>query len=240
MIAIIGNKFNRLTVISQEPNKVFPSGTQVKMWKCLCECGNLIVTEGRRLKNGTTKSCGCLNMERRIDAINKYNASINNTFDLTGQYGIGYTTKGEEFYFDKEDYEKIKNHTWSKKSDGYLHARIENNLITLHKYLFPAYRFVDHINHNKADNRRCNLREVTKSQNAMNRKNQSNSTTGVTGVVWNKCNQKWRSRITVNNKRIELGSYCNFEDAVKARKNAEEKYFGEYSYDNSLKKAGAK
>ena len=44
-----------------------------------------------------------------------------------------------------------------------------------------------------------------------------------------------RQIITVNNKRIPLGYYQNYNDALQARKNAEEKYFGEWSYDNSRK-----
>jgi hypothetical protein len=58
----------------------------------------------------------------------------------------------------------------------------------------------------------------------------SNNTSGATGVIWNKRLNKWQSRITVDKKDIYLGSYNNFEDAVKARKEAEEKYFGEFSY----------
>lgn len=44
---------------------------------------------------------------------------------------------------------------------------------------------------------------------------------------------KWRARITVDKHTIELGNYDNFDDAVKARKEAEEKYFKEWSYNNS-------
>jgi hypothetical protein len=62
----------------------------------------------------------------------------------------------------------------------------------------------------------------------------SNNTSGISGVNWDKNLQKWRARITVNYKRINLGVYANFEDAKIARLKAEEKYFGEYSYDNSM------
>ena len=62
-----------------------------------------------------------------------------------------------------------------------------------------------------------------------------NNTSGVKGVNFDKRLQQWRSRIGVNKKTIELGYFDKFEDAVKARKEAEEKYFGEFSYDNSQK-----
>ena len=74
---------------------------------------------------------------------------------------------------------------------------------------------------------------VTPSQNQMNSKLSSNNTSGVTGVYWvKKCN-KWNANIKINNKYIHLGNFTDFDDAVKARKEAEQKYFGEYSYSNS-------
>lgn len=95
--------------------------------------------------------------------------------------------------------------------------------------------FIDHKygNASRYDNRKSNIRIVTPSQNGMNKPLLKNNTSGVTGVSFNKRKQKWESYITVNNKRKGLGYFDNFEDAVAARKEAEEKYFGEYSYDNS-------
>ena len=55
---------------------------------------------------------------------------------------------------------------------------------------------------------------------------------GYTGVYWNKANKKWCSNIRVNNKTIYLGSFDLIEDAVKSRKEAEQKYFGEFSPQN--------
>ena len=66
----------------------------------------------------------------------------------------------------------------------------------------------------------------------------SNNTSGVTGVAFNKNLNKWVAYISVNKKRIHLGSYVSFDDAFTTRKKAEEKYFGEYSYDNSIKEGG--
>jgi hypothetical protein len=94
---------------------------------------------------------------------------------------------------------------------------------------------IDHINHNTFDNKKSNLRIATVSQNAMNRIKGVNNTSGETGVVWVRNRNNWKAEIKLNDKMIYLGSYDSFEDAVKARKKAEEKYFGEYSYDNSMK-----
>lgn len=99
----------------------------------------------------------------------------------------------------------------------------------------PNEMFVDHINHNPYDNRKDNLRIVTSTQNSYNRRIQSNNTSGVTGVYYANDRNKWRAYIKSDKKQIYLGQFDNKEDAIKARKEAEEKYFGEYSYDNSMK-----
>ena len=99
---------------------------------------------------------------------------------------------------------------------------------------------IDHKNHphgkrNKIDNRKCNLRRATDSQNAMNRHTHSNNTSGVKGVGWKKEYQKWCAYICKNYKQTHLGYFDNFEDAVMARKNAEKELFGEWNYNSSTK-----
>ena len=58
----------------------------------------------------------------------------------------------------------------------------------------------------------------------------SNNTSGITGVYWKKDRNKWGARIVVNGKCIYLGYFANKEDAIKIRKEAEIKYFGEYRF----------
>ena len=88
---------------------------------------------------------------------------------------------------------------------------------------------IDHRHRKTNDNRKSQLREVTRSQNLMNRGIQKNSISGVTGVTWYKKNSKWIAQIYVNEKRIYLGSFTNIEDAIQARLEAEKKYFGGFS-----------
>jgi len=89
---------------------------------------------------------------------------------------------------------------------------------------------VDHINGLKYDNRKKNLRICTRNQNEMNKGLRSNNTSGCTGVVWNKRDNKWEARIGVNNKKIILGLFTNYDEAVKTRQDAEIKYFKEFRY----------
>lgn len=236
---LTGKKFGRLTVIKQTEDYISPKGKREARWLCECECGNKnkIVARTSDLKSKNTKSCGCLHKE----FMNNNNPAIRlyNTYDLSGEYGIGYTTNGEEFYFDLEDYDKIKDYTWYIDNDGYVKAceLKQHKNVLLHRLILSYPNcLIDHISHKKFDNRKTNLRKTTNSQNSMNHIINSNNTSGVAGVNWDKYLKKWRARIAVDYKRIDLGVYINFEDAVKARKEAEEKYFGEYSYDNSIKK----
>lgn len=163
-----------------------------------------------------------------------------NQYDLSGDYGIGWTyNTGQEFYFDLDDFHLIKDICWMENSEGYIVGRAESypksKIVKMHNVV-TDYPYVDHIYHKKYDNRRSQLRRANDQLNARNKTIPSNNTSGVKGVCWRKRNQKWRAYITVNHKRIELGDYINKEDAIEARKKAEEKYFGEWRYQDNEQK----
>lgn len=222
---LTNNRYGKLTVIKREGGYYDKSGKyKDSQWLCQCDCGNQVVVRKSSLTTGCTQSCGCLK---------KYN-----TYDLSGDCGIGYTSKGDKFYFDLDDYNLIKDYCWFS-SHGYICTSINGKIVPIYRLILgilDTQILIDHRNHNKADNQKSNLRIVTCSQNNMNKSIQSNNTSGVTGVVWYKTTNKWKAQIKINNKNIHLGYFADFDDAVKARKKAEEKYFGEYSYDNSMKK----
>lgn len=131
---------------------------------------------------------------------------------------------------DIEDINKVKKYKWYLDAHGYVMHKGCNLRLKLHEYIFGKKKgyIIDHINRTKSDCRKLNLRFVTHSQNNMNRDIQSNNTSGVTGVYFRKDRNKWMTNIQVNNSVIFLGNFDNYDDAVKARQNAEEKYFGEY------------
>jgi hypothetical protein len=162
---------------------------------------------------------------------------IENAFEICGNYVTMYTSKNEPFYVDLEDFEKVRKYYWSKDKDGYIIHTKGKSKIRLHRFITncPDDLIPDHI-HGKPsrnDNRKANLRLVTVSQNGMNREIGTNNSSGIVGVSWHKQTGKWIARIQIDKKRINLGLFDNFDDAVEARKEAEQKYFGEYSYDNS-------
>lgn len=236
---LTGQKFGNWTILERAPNDKNGGA----MWLCECNCKNKTrrIVSGHSLRLGLSNSCGCNRIESCSKAITKLNKETKkkyNNYNLSNEYGIGYTSKGEEFWFDLEDYDLIKNYCWYIDNNGYVSTNDFNNnykTIKLHKLLFPNSKVIDHINHRKFDNRKHNLRECTYSNNNMNRGLHSNNTSGVTGVSWNKNIEKWCATIRINGKQKHLGSFKNFEDAVKIRKEAEEKYYREYSYSNSIK-----
>lgn len=121
------------------------------------------------------------------------------------------------------------------KGHGYREICIDNKLYRAHQlaFLYMNGVFVDseidHINRDKTDNKWCNLRPCTKSQNAANVGLKKSNTSGAKGVVWDKSRNKWRVQIRINGKKTNLGRYENFEEAVEVSKKALEKQFGEFN-----------
>ena len=227
---------SRLTVIRQVDDYIRSNGKHEAQWLCECSCEkhNQVVVRGWCIANGHTLSCGCLNKERIFQTHKKYNK-----YDLSGDFGIGWTSNtNQEFYFDLEDYDKIKNYCWceSIKHNVYhsLVTRdpISGKTILMHHIL--GCKYYDHINRNPLDNRRANLRPCTQSENSTNRPIQSNNTSGVIGVSWNKARKKWKARITTNHQEIHLGYFINKEDAIRTRLRAEQKYFKEFAPQRHL------
>jgi hypothetical protein len=91
----------------------------------------------------------------------------------------------------------------------------------------PDGLVTDHINRDKLDNRRENLRTCTDIQNRYNRGKYSNNTSGVLGVTWDKARNKWQAQIRVKNKNIHLGRYVSLQGATLARRWGEKLYHGE-------------
>lgn len=129
---------------------------------------------------------------------------------------------------DLDDIPKISKYKWHKRDNLYVNS---HKVDRLHRYLLnaPSNLDVDHINGDRLDNRKSNLRLCTRSQNNMNKSEQRNNTSGHRDVSWSKSNSKWNSRITVNRKTINLGYYDDILEAIKVRQQAERQYFGEFN-----------
>lgn len=171
--------------------------------------------------------------------IKQYNTYTLNLEDEYGIYGIGYCSNtGREFYFDMDDYDKIKDYCWSEHKRGQVYFAPEardintGKLIKMHHLIVG--KFFDHADKNPFNNRKYNLRPATETENIQNRRKRSDNKSGFIGVIWDKENYRWLAYIRINKKHKNLGRFVNKEDAVKARLNAEMKYFGEFAPQRHL------
>ncbi len=227
-IDLTGQKFTRLLVVKYVGNGKF---------SCKCDCGNdEVIVSGQSLRKGIindgTKSCGCLQKEMYEKQ------KLYNRYDLSGNFGIGYTNKDEEFYFDLEDYDLIKEYCWFiSTNDNYVVTnKIKGEtLLKLHRFVMNAEKgkMIDHENRIKYDCRKNNLRFATNQENMMNKGLGSNNTSGVIGVSWSKEREKWEAYIR-KNKRKFLGYFYDFTEAVIARLTAEKELFGEFAPQRHL------
>ena len=132
---------------------------------------------------------------------------------------------------DEEDKHLLDEYTFYIDAYGYGGTNLNINgrkfCKKLHHFILPKKEglTIDHINQNPLDNRRCNLRYITKSENSINSKIPITNTSGYKGVSWNKKRKKWEAYITINQIKKNLGCFIEIEDASNAYKEALEKYF---------------
>ncbi|QKF94703.1 putative HNH enonculease [Fadolivirus algeromassiliense] len=118
------------------------------------------------------------------------------------------------------DYEIISKYKWSQDNRGYVFGSVNSHRIYLHRFIMKAGEgvLIDHINNNKLDNRRENLRFATKKENNMNKKKtiKSITTSKYRGVSFKKRDNHYHSRIMINGKEISLGYYKTDIEAAEA------------------------
>lgn len=130
-----------------------------------------------------------------------------------------------EAKIDIDDLERVIQYKWGLNTWGYAENTSKG---LMQRFLLNEYdknKIPDHINRDRLDNRKENLRIVNKSQNSINSGLRRNNTSGVTGVSWLKATSTWRAYINYQGRRIELGHYKNIDDAITARLNAENCYY---------------
>lgn len=218
---LIGKRFGRL-VVTKKASRLKSNTTR---WECICDCGNIIQTTRTSLIRGTSKSCGCYKKEVFSKKFSKYNNYIKKE-----DYYIGILFNSDDrFIIDSKDFQKIKNYCWHKTSNGYIGTRNKANgkIILLHN-LIMSDKYIDHINRNKLDNRRSNLRKVTSQQNSMNKNKQKNNTSGISGVFFDKNRNKWVASLTYNGKSF-MKRFTEKNEAIEYRKELERKYFKEFT-----------
>lgn len=202
---LTGKRFGKLTVIEKVDSKI----KGIARWKCKCDCGNIVEVNGKdlRYKNGT-RSCGCLQKE----------AAQNNYIDITGEkYGRLTVVKKVG----------VKNGSvlWLCKCDCGNYTEVTSNALRAHGTQSCGCL------KKESDKEAIQVlhSELVEDTNLKMIRNidtvRVDSETKHRGVHFAKWANMYRAYIQVNKKMIYLGYYKKIEDAIKARKIAEEKYF---------------
>src|SRR4030066_2139964 len=143
-------------------------------------------------------------------------------------------TQGKTTIVDDEDYEWLSKWKWSYSGE-YARRGTKVNGVNktnyMHKEILNAPNGFqgDHINFDKLDNRRANLRICNQSQNTFNRPLRPDNKSGYKGVCWHKHKNKWHARVKINGKHIHLGYYSNLLDAAHAYLEGAKDIYGEFT-----------
>ena len=204
----------------------------------VCEgCGS--TNEVQKYKDIGVYCLSCRHMLSRHGYIKDVHRRTPNRIDVFKDRAEIVTTDNNgvetaRYIVDHESLPKLINYKWSHSSNGYANTHSDN--VSLHRLialdedeLNDGKIVVDHIDRNPYNNKMSNLRVTDNTNNCRNSSICKSNTSGIIGVSFRKGRNVWRAFITVNRKRIHLGSYSNLEDAIKARLEGELKYFGEFS-----------
>lgn len=191
---IIGQRFNRLVVIEDDGTR--SSKGEIK-WLCRCDCGNLYHALGYRLRNGRTKSCGCLNDEKKRERFK----------DLSG-------TETDNFKIIDRAYSKSQRVWWNCICKHCGQSVILNNNLINHQTSCGCRRGAS----------KGYMDSIRDPESRKSTKPTVRSSTGVRGVYFNKRKKRYQVFINVDKKPKYLGSTSSLEEATKMRREAEIEY----------------
>ncbi len=237
---LTGKKFGHLLVKSYAYKKDSHS-----YWNCLCDCGNECVKSISYFNKSKYLMCNvCMHSytkkENSKDKVYIPFEEIayqtkKNKIDIQGDI----TILNDKIKIDTKNLDLILSFKRyiSINSSGYPYMNWKGKELFLHRLIVGLPQNYDketqliseHINGNRLECTEDNLRICQKNLNPINCKIYKNNTSGYKGVTWIKKLNKWQVNLQYNKKNIYLGVYKNLEDAIKVRKEAEEKYFGEYN-----------
>lgn len=146
------------------------------------------------------------------------------------------TLKAVELMIDAGDSHVLVKCDWHLSYYGMVEGTVIGRKVKLHRLIMnaPDHLEVDHINGNRLDNRKTNLRLCTREQNQRNVGINSTNTSGYKGVSWCKPRNGWRVRIKIHGKEIQLGLFSDKIKAAIVYNEAAKKYFGEFAHLNVI------
>lgn len=142
-------------------------------------------------------------------------------------------TQGKVTIVDDEDYSSLAQWKWCYSSNGYAERSSPRpkKILYMHRVITntPKGMQTDHINGDRLDNRRSNLRVCSSAENRCNTGKMSTNKSGYKGVIWDKKSEKWMSRICFRGKQIYLGLFVDVIQAAEACDAAVKKLHGEFA-----------
>ena len=152
-------------------------------------------------------------------------------------------TQGQITLVDDEDFEELNQFKWhahrrQKHYTYYARRGFQGKTISMHRQIMnvPKGQQIDHRNMVGTDNRRCNLRFCTRSQNQMNRRSFKNGSSQFKGVTWHKYGKKWQAQVFFGKKLYYLGYFDSEIEAAKAYDRKAIELFGEFAKLNFVEK----
>lgn len=222
---LIGQKYGKLKVVSSVDSK-----NNKTRWHCLCDCGNKCIVFTSYLRSGRTKSCGCLRKKPKNYQLPRYKY-VKHGHCLNGTKSKTYRNWQLMIY--RCDNPKNKDYQYY----GARGIKVCSSWYDFQNFLndmgeAPSQKHNIHRINNDGNYEKENCRWTTLHFHIRNTRKRIDNTSGYVGVVYNKATKKWYSSVTINKKKVRLGTYENKKDALIAR--------NKYIIENSLDKIGYK
>lgn len=196
--------------------------------KCICKrCNKEFFVKPSRYKKSNVQYCS-FECQHKKEEIRIYNG-----------YALVSLSQDKYAKIDIDDIPKIKKYIWCAKGEQdrfYAVTYIGRKHLRMHRYIMscPDNMQVDHINHKTLDNRKCNLRICTQSQNNMNQIQQKGRSSKFKGVGWRRDKNKWCAKIKKDSKTVFIGYFDDEIDAAKSYNKKAKELFGEFAYLNEI------
>jgi hypothetical protein len=148
-------------------------------------------------------------------------------------------TDGSVTLVDDEDFDFLSQWNWMRHTAGYAYAwePALKKLVYMHRVILnpPPHLHVDHINRDRLDNRRSNLRPATRVENMMNSEIRREGTSKYRGVSWDAERGKWFASIRINKRSKNLGRYSSESEAAEAYNRAALQHYGDFAPFNLVR-----
>ena len=222
---LTGQRFNRLVVLEH----IVKDDKEHTYWRCLCDCGNETIARSDALKSGAKQSCGCFHKEIMPDILRNVVDTRIKTHGKTKTrlYGVWNSMCSRCYVVTNSAYKNYGGRgikvcdEWRNNFQAFSDWAMENGY---DPNAPKGVCTIDRIDYNK-DYSPDNCRFVDMKMQVFNRRKRD-SKSGERGITYIEGRDCYRARIGKNNKSIEIGRFRTLDEAIKARKTAEMKYYG--------------